>query len=349
MYDNSMKALIMMARSRGIPLSGMFELTSKCNLRCGFCYVCDRGKQICEPPEKNTDEWLSMIRQAADMGLLRCAFTGGDPFMREDFEEIYCKAYDMGLRVSIYTNGILIKHRQRAYLKKRMPDLISISLYGASESTYRAVCGGGGNFHRTMESLDGLRGAGIAFELKVLAMRPLIDEYEKLGRIAVKYSCPGKFDPYICSGRDDRERKLLDWRIPPSQISDVMRRFQSQFAPENMSLAEDRTVSFDGVFQCGAGKDTFIITYDGRMLGCPSLTCFDTYPFREGFETAWNTLKNMINNADACPECADCIAQNRCFICPANRLCETGSIVKCNSYLKELAFCMAAIKEEALG
>jgi MoaA/NifB/PqqE/SkfB family radical SAM enzyme len=131
----------------------------------------------------------------------------------------------------------------------------------------------------------------------------------------------------------------LDWRIPPSQISDVMRRFQSQFAPENMSLAEDRTVSFDGVFQCGAGKDTFIITYDGRMLGCPSLTCFDTYPFREGFETAWNTLKNMINNADACPECADCIAQNRCFICPANRLCETGSIVNC----------MAAIKEEALG
>jgi pyrroloquinoline quinone biosynthesis protein E len=59
-------------------------------------------------PEKSADEWIAMIRQAADQGLLKCTFTGGDPFMREDFEEIYCKAYDMGLRISIFTNGILI-------------------------------------------------------------------------------------------------------------------------------------------------------------------------------------------------------------------------------------------------
>jgi len=349
MYNENMMVLVQIAREKEIPLTGMFELTARCNLRCGFCYVCDRDMQRSSPPEKTTDEWLSMIRQVADLGLLKCAFTGGDPFMREDFEEIYCKAYDMGLRIGIFTNGILIGEKQRAYLAKRVPDIISISLYGASEAAYRAVCGGEGNFRRTKESLDGLRAAGLAFELKALAMRPLMDEYEAMGRIAVMYHCPGKFDPYMCPGRDDPERHLRDWRIHPTQIAELLQAFRRSLPPIAQALAEERTVNSGGVFLCGAGKNSFIITYDGRMLGCPSLTCFDTYPFRDGFASAWQTLKNLIKNAEGCGECMDCRERNRCFICPADRLCETGSITTCGPYLRELACSLAAMEQKASG
>ena len=349
MYDKDMSALIWMARGKGIPLSGMFELTARCNLRCGFCYVCDRDKKMINPSEKTTDEWLSMIRQAADLGLFRCVFTGGDPFMREDFEEIYCKAYDMGLRVSIYTNGILIGKKQLAYFEKRVPDLISISLYGASEAAYHAVCGGEGNFRRTMESLDGLRDAGLAFELKVLAMRPLLNEYEAMGRIMTMYHCPGKFDAYMCPGRDDRERHLRDWRITPAQVAELFRSFKKMLPANSLKPEEDGTANPDGVFHCGAGKDSFIITYDGRMLGCPSLTCFDAYPFRDGFASAWRTLKDLIKNAERCRECSSCQMQDECFICGADRMCETGSITSCSPYLKELVSSLTSIKREAPG
>lgn len=346
MYKKDIRALVHMAREKEIPISGMFELTTKCNLRCGFCYVCDRDKHI-SPPEKTANEWLSMIRQAADHGLLRCSFTGGDPFMREDFEEIYCKAYDMGLRISIFTNAIPIGEKQRAYLKKRTPDVISVSLYGASEEAYRAVCGGEGNFHRTMESLDGLRAAGLAFEIKVLAMRPLIDEYEAMGRITAQYHCPGKFDPYMCPGRDDPERHLRDWRIPPDQITQLSKSYFGPLPPNTQKASEERYVNPGGVFYCGAGKSNFIITYDGRMLGCPSLTCFATYPFRDGFASAWSILKDLIKNAEGCPECVDCEERDVCYICPADRLCETGSIKACSPYLKEMVCSMAAVEREA--
>jgi MoaA/NifB/PqqE/SkfB family radical SAM enzyme len=322
MYNKDMKALVRMAREKGIPLAGMFELTSRCNLHCGFCYVCDREKCVEDQPEKTAAEWLSMIREAADLGLLKCSFTGGDPFMREDFEEIYCNAYDMGLRISIFTNGILIRKKQRAYLEKRIPDLISVSLYGASEAAYKAVCGGEGNFRRTVESLDGLRAAGLNFELKALAMRPLMNEYEAMGSIAAKYHCPGNFDPYMCPGRDDPGRRFGDWRIPPAKIVESLMAFKKLQPHQPWTPVKEHSSNPGGVFMCGAGKASFIITYDGRMLGCPSLTCFDTYPFRDGFASAWQKLKDLIRNADRCTECLDCEEWGRCFICPADRLCE---------------------------
>ncbi len=349
MYDKNMNALLSLARKKGIPLYGMFELTARCNLHCRFCYVCDRDNKMKNPPEKTTDEWISMLRQAVDLGMLKCAFTGGDPFMRDDFEEIYCKAYDMGLRVSIFTNGILIGKKQRAYLSKRLPELISISLYGASEAAYGAVCGGEDNFHRTIESLDGLLAAGLVFELKALAMRPLINEYEAMGRITAKYNCPGRFSVYMSPGRDDPERRFEDWRVAPTQVVELLRSFKMSLSSMNEAPMQELNVNPEGVFVCGAGKDSFIITHDGRMLGCPSLNCFNSYPFNDGFAQAWSDLKVLIKNAEGCKECKDCRERDRCFICPADRWCETGSITNCSPYLKELISSMATMQQEMSG
>lgn len=95
------------------------------------------------------------------------------------------------------------------------------------------------------------------------------------------------------------------------------------------------------VFQCGAGKDSFIIAYDGRMLGCPALTCFSTEPFRYGFDEAWSSLKKMIGQAEACGECKVCPERDKCFVCPADRLSETGSITCCSSYLADMVRTLA--------
>ncbi len=346
MYSLSLDELGKRARDKGIPFSGMFELTAKCNLRCRFCYVSDRGEIPENSPEKPTEEWMDIIRQAADAGMLRCAFTGGEPFMRDDFEEIYCRAYDLGLRISILTNGILIGDRQRTYLSKRIPDLISISLYGASAKTYQTVCGDGNNYRRVMTSLEGLHRAGLAFEIKVLAMHPLIGEYEALGRIAAGYQCPGKIDAYMGPGRDDPDRLMQEWRLSPSRIKEVIHSFKGSLPyeddiPEKEHDSDGVGSNNNGTFLCGAGKDGFIITYDGRMLGCPALACFSTYPFLDGFNKAWSSLKQMIHHSEACEECLTCRECERCFICPADRLSETGSITCCSPYLAEMVHSLA--------
>lgn len=342
MYEDEMSALHFRTRSMGIPFSGMVELTPRCNLHCGFCYVCDRGKHLDVSGEKSAEEWLDLISQAVDLGLLKLAFTGGDPFMREDFEEIYCKAYDMGLRLSVLTNAILIGKKQRNWLKKRKPDVISVSLYGASEESYRTVSGGYGNFKRLKDSLDGLQEDGLSFELKALAMRPLIGEYEAMGCLVADYQCQGKFDPYMCSGRDDPERYLAEWRVPPIQILKLFRDFHKSLLTSAPPVKKSKEKPNSGHFYCGAGKNCFFVTWDGRMLGCPSLYCFASRPFEVGFASAWADLKTLICNTEPCLECQNCEERDICSACPVNRLVETGSVTSCSLFLHEMARCLSA-------
>ena len=70
----------------GIPVSGTFELTQRCNFNCGMCYVHD-CKQKTDP--LSADDWLNLAQQAKDAGTVFLLLTGGEPLFREDFEKIY--------------------------------------------------------------------------------------------------------------------------------------------------------------------------------------------------------------------------------------------------------------------
>lgn len=354
MGENTIVELSMYAAQQGIPLDGMFELTDRCNLRCKFCYVCDRSGCEKANAEKTTDEWLDMIRCAVDAGMLMCTFSGGEPFIRDDFEEIYCKAYDMGLRISIFTNAILIGERQRKYLRKRMPSCISVSLYGASEKSYAEICGSGSSFHRAMDSIDALCAQGFPLEIKTLALKPLVDEYEAIGRIAAQYHCPAKIDVYLGPGRDDSDRLIHHWRVPANQINLLIDSFEKGYQSTHKQSSKMQSLPLGPqecipAIPCLAGKSTFMITHDGRMLGCPTLTCFETYPFKMGFETAWAQLRDMMNHAQACEECTWCPDFSTCYLCPANRMKETGSIARCNPYLRELAHALRMCNQDMTG
>ncbi|MEG2418873.1 MAG: radical SAM protein, partial [Eubacterium sp.] len=98
--------------------SATVELTPQCNLNCSFCYVCDRHLKTASGNERSTREWLDLLREAAALGLFLVSFTGGEVLMRPDFEEIYCKSCEIGLRPTILTNGTLLDEKKITYLKK---------------------------------------------------------------------------------------------------------------------------------------------------------------------------------------------------------------------------------------
>ncbi len=354
MYKLGIEALGERALHRGIPLEGMFELTERCNLRCRFCYVCDRSAGIRQETEKTAREWLQMIRQAVDSGMLTCTFTGGEPFIREDFEEIYCKAYDMGLRLIVFTNATLIGEREIAFLSKRKPDYLSISLYGATEESYRELCGTGGGFHRVAEAIDLLLGAGLNVELKTLALHPLLHEYEAIGQFAAEHHCPVKIDVYLGPCRDDPQLLLDKWRIPASKVRFVLDSLKNGYdhplkhANGEIHHAPGPQASIPAI-PCMAGRRNFMITHDGRMLGCPTLTEFETYPFTQGFQTAWVQLREMVQHAPCCLDCATCPDFEACYLCPANRMKETGSIALCSAYLRDLAHALLLYTKDNVG
>ena len=132
------------AEKFGIPLSGTFELTPMCNFSCRMCYVRKTADEVRKSsrPMRTLGQWLDLAREARDAGMLYLLLTGGEPTSLAGFWELYEELMQMGLVVSINTNGSLLDERAVARLSEYPPRRVNITLYGASDRTSEENCGG---------------------------------------------------------------------------------------------------------------------------------------------------------------------------------------------------------------
>ena len=76
----------------------MLELTPLCNFKCPFCYarVSPEALKAKGVEIKRFDQWKKYIDEAAEMGCMEIALTGGECTLHPDFCKIYEYAYDKG-------------------------------------------------------------------------------------------------------------------------------------------------------------------------------------------------------------------------------------------------------------
>src|SRR5258708_5136124 len=111
-----------------VPLSGLLELTSRCNLRCVHCYLGPQDVYWAKrEQELSTAQVLSIIDQITAAGCLYLGITGGDPMVRPDFPVIYTRARQNGLLVTVLCNGILVRDSVVELFKKYPPSCVEIS------------------------------------------------------------------------------------------------------------------------------------------------------------------------------------------------------------------------------
>lgn len=324
------------------PFSATFELTTQCNFKCGFCYVCNRddNKQFqLVKKEKSTRDWLYMLEEAAKLGLLYATFTGGDVFVRKDFEEIYCKSYEMGLRPIVNTNAALIDASTIKLLKKYPPVRIEISLYGMSDATYEKVCGVNGAYEKVINVIHALKQNNIQILIKALALRPLLADYAKMAEFVHDEKLPFLFGNYLYTQRDNLQTQNTNWQLNCKEIIEVKKIFVDREIIKKPKFHQDFEPK---AFTCSGGKTSFTITSDGKMQPCPTLSECYTLPFEQGFEAAWNELREKVQAYACCTECESCVERAYCHNCPARRYSATGSVEKCNDDIKA----MARIKHE---
>ena len=132
------RALTARANRLGIPLHGTFELTSRCNFSCRMCYVHNmQNSAELKKRELTAAQWLEIAEEAKRCGTLFLLLTGGEAMLREDFAEIYCKLSVMGFRIVVNSNGSMLTDEILDCFRKYPPGRVNVSVYGASEETYR--------------------------------------------------------------------------------------------------------------------------------------------------------------------------------------------------------------------
>jgi len=109
----------------GPPLWLLAELTYRCPLRCAFCYnPLDFARHEDELP---TADWLRILREARELGAVQCGFSGGEPLLREDLEELVAQAHRLGYYTNLLTSGVGLTETRAVALKQAGLDHVQLS------------------------------------------------------------------------------------------------------------------------------------------------------------------------------------------------------------------------------
>lgn len=107
------------------PLWLLAELTYRCPLHCVFCYnPVDYASNL---NELTTDQWISVMRQAREMGAAQLGFSGGEPLLRDDLEILVAEGRQLGFYTNLITSGVGLKRERLAALREAGLDHIQLS------------------------------------------------------------------------------------------------------------------------------------------------------------------------------------------------------------------------------
>ncbi|MBP5510989.1 MAG: radical SAM protein [Kiritimatiellae bacterium] len=149
----------------------VWNVTSRCNLKCEHCYAAVSGPQ----PELSTEQACTVLDDLAAFGCPVVLFSGGEPFARADLPELAEYAVSKGLRVVFSTNGTLITEEKAAAIKRIGASYVGISLDGreAAHDLFRRTPGA---YKAALRAIRICRDTGIKVGLRVTITRDNVQE-----------------------------------------------------------------------------------------------------------------------------------------------------------------------------
>jgi radical SAM protein with 4Fe4S-binding SPASM domain len=308
------------------PVCGQIELTYRCNLDCLHCY----SKGLEGEEELTTSEWKDILGQLRSAGTVRLVVTGGEPFMREDFFELYDFARGKGFLVSIFTNGTLLDDESIRYLRKNPPYSIEITLNGRTKRTYETVSQVNGSFEKAMANIYKLASGKLPLSLKAVGLKENKDEIRdiKLFTENLLGKKRFKFDSFIIP-RLNGDRVPCLHRLSAAEIT-ALEVSDPEMGPyREGQLARHRSFprAQEHKYHCNTHLKNFYITPYGSLRFCHITDKYSSdlkrIPFKEGFYGVFPLV--LEERSRKASKCTNCSLREFCNYCPARAYLETGS------------------------
>ena len=138
-------------KKRPGPGCAVWEITLACNLNCIHCGSA-AGKKRSD--ELSTDEALDLCQALKEIDCMGVALMGGEPLLRPDWVDISERVHELGMELSIITNGWLGQNDQvTQQIEDISPECITVSLDGGEAAIHDKIRGVEGSFKRATEAL----------------------------------------------------------------------------------------------------------------------------------------------------------------------------------------------------
>ncbi len=165
------------------PVSMLAELTHRCPLQCPYCS--NPLELLKANRELDTQTWLRLFNEAADLGVLQVHLSGGEPTLRPDLEEMVARLASRGVYTNLITAGVLIAEGRIRALAEAGLDHVQLSIQGARPETTQRISNYRGAHEKKLETARLVRAAGLPLTINAPIHRHNIDQVGEFIELAL--------------------------------------------------------------------------------------------------------------------------------------------------------------------
>lgn len=268
------------------PHTCVWEVTLACNMRCIHCGS-SASPLTKRPDELNTQEALDIIKQLKEIGTQRVILSGGEPFLREDWETLAKEIVRLNMTVGFTSNGFLLNEDIAERIKKLKLNrtdtrvgLVGLSIDG-DEKIHDYIRQTKGSFKKVTQAIEVLRdngvNAGVITQVNKLNFKLLpkirdhIFKYDNIRVWQIQLAFP--------FGRLAENPELL---LSPKDFLELVHFIVKQKRVFGKRIRAAHNIGYDtelepeltsgrGWYGCQAGLSVIGITSNGGVTGCLSL------------------------------------------------------------------------------
>lgn len=336
------------------PKSLDLDITSRCNLRCKYCFhrtsPADTGEEL------PTRSWITFIEELGRCAVMDITFGGGEPFIRDDILDLIDAAVKNRMRFSILSNGSLITPEMAKHIAKTgRCNYVQVSIDGSRPEVHDRIRGTG-SFEGAIRGIKILQAAGVPVTSRVTIHRYNLDDLENIARflinkigmdfISTNSAC------YLGLARRNEEEVSLtaaEQTIAMEQILDLAKIYQNSITATAGPLSQGKifnemeharlsglTLPGRGYLTgCGCMWSKMAVRPDGMMVPCGMLAHIELGRINEvSLTEVWQSHPEFtrlrqrytipLSNFERCRECD---YQMTCTgNCPASGYNRTGDV-----------------------
>ena len=255
----------------------VWEITLGCNLKCIHCGS-SAGKA--RDDELTTEEALQLCNDLKGIDCKGVALMGGEPLLRRDWPLIAKEVHDLGMDLSIITNGWLAcDSKVTKHMRDLSPECVAVSLDGGQASVHDKIRGVPGSFDRARLAIEHFVSLGLPTSVITTVHKLNLRELKRIRRLLVGKGIAWQIQMATPFGRLTRDYVLSKEEYYSVAMFIISTR--KLYSKKKLLIAgahdmgyysnilpEPQVLPWRG---CQAGISTLGIQSNGNILGCLAL------------------------------------------------------------------------------
>lgn len=252
------------------PIGMLAEVTHRCPLQCPYCS--NPVELLKANREMDTQSWLDLFEQAADLGVLQVHLSGGEPTLRRDLEQMIATLSARGVYTNLITAGVGIADGRIEAFADAGLDHLQLSFQGARPQTTAHVSNQRGSHEKKLETARRARAAGLPLTINAPIHRHNIEEVPAFIELALSLGAERieianvQYAGWALKNRD----ALMPDRDAVYRQADYVEAAREKFA--GIMTIDFVTPDYFAIYPkpCMGGwaRDAFMVAPDGIVLPC---------------------------------------------------------------------------------